>query len=197
MAQEKRIYLALGDSMSIDDYTGVDGGGAVRQFYRELSPEWELKDLTVDGCIMGGVPRNERADLITLTIGGNDALMMASNWEPSQEGKVMRRFTEEHLSLLRRIRGANPHACIMVGNVYAPQTPLSSNLAHLLNQANQAIQANTEKVRAILLDIFGTFSGHENEYLCHEIEPSLKGATAIAGLFKQGYGQWNSREGSG
>jgi len=30
---ERRTYLALGDSMSIDLYTGVEGGGAVRQFY--------------------------------------------------------------------------------------------------------------------------------------------------------------------
>ena len=28
---ERRTYLALGDSMSIDLYTGVEGGGAVSQ----------------------------------------------------------------------------------------------------------------------------------------------------------------------
>ena len=29
-----RIYLALGDSISIDDYTGVPGGGAPSQLAR-------------------------------------------------------------------------------------------------------------------------------------------------------------------
>ena len=29
MSKERRTYLALGDSMSIDLYTGVKGGGAV------------------------------------------------------------------------------------------------------------------------------------------------------------------------
>jgi hypothetical protein len=29
------------------------------------------------------------------------------------------------------------------------------------------------------------FLGHEAEYLCYNIEPSLKGATVIADLFEQ------------
>ena len=69
-----KTYLALGDSMSIDDYTGVRGGGAVNQFFRTLGNEWSLDDRTFDGCQMVGVPRNGRGDLITLTIGGNDLL---------------------------------------------------------------------------------------------------------------------------
>jgi hypothetical protein len=35
-----------------------------------------------------------------------------------------------------------------------------------------------------LADIRGNFRGREQEYLCFDIEPSLKGATMIAGLFK-------------
>ena len=42
-----RTYLALGDSMSIDDYTGVAGGGAVNQFYRRLGDGWTLDDRTL------------------------------------------------------------------------------------------------------------------------------------------------------
>jgi hypothetical protein len=41
------IYLALGDSISIDDYTGVRGGGAASQLARKLG--LELVDLTLDG----------------------------------------------------------------------------------------------------------------------------------------------------
>jgi hypothetical protein len=36
-----------------------------------------------------------------------------------------------------------------------------------------------------LADIHGRFLGNEREYLCYGIEPTLKGATAIAGLFEQ------------
>ena len=67
-------FLALGDSMSIDDYTGVQGGGAVNQFFRTLGKNWTLDDRTFDGCLMAEVPQNGRGDLITLTIGGNDLL---------------------------------------------------------------------------------------------------------------------------
>jgi hypothetical protein len=47
------IYLALGDSISIDDYTGVRGGGAASQLARKL--DVELVDLTFDGNTTDGV----------------------------------------------------------------------------------------------------------------------------------------------
>ncbi len=46
-------YLALGDSISIDDYTGVRGGGAPSQLARKLG--LELVDLTRDGNTTHGV----------------------------------------------------------------------------------------------------------------------------------------------
>jgi hypothetical protein len=42
-----RTYLALGDSISTDDHTGVRGGGAPSQLARKLGVE--LVDLTRDG----------------------------------------------------------------------------------------------------------------------------------------------------
>lgn len=71
------VYLAVGDSMSIDDYTGVDGGGAASQLARKLC--LELLDLTPDGITTAGVlallPRAPAAaDVVTLTAGGNDLL---------------------------------------------------------------------------------------------------------------------------
>ena len=47
------IYLALGDSISIDDYTGVRGGGAASQLARKLG--LDLVDLTRDGNTAHGV----------------------------------------------------------------------------------------------------------------------------------------------
>src|SRR4029450_12654309 len=73
----KGIYVALGDSISIDDYTGVRGGGAASQLARRLG--LELVDLTRDGnttqgvlADLAGAPPN--ADVVTLTAGGNDLL---------------------------------------------------------------------------------------------------------------------------
>jgi lysophospholipase L1-like esterase len=72
-----RTYLALGDSISIDDYTGVPGGGAPSQLARKLGVE--LVNLTSDGNTTQGVltdltPAPAAADVITLTAGGNDLL---------------------------------------------------------------------------------------------------------------------------
>jgi lysophospholipase L1-like esterase len=71
------IYLALGDSISIDDYTGVHGGGAASELARKLGRE--LADLTLDGNTTQGVLADlarapAAADIVTLTVGGNDLL---------------------------------------------------------------------------------------------------------------------------
>jgi len=78
----KNCYLALGDSMSIDKYTGVPGGGVVNQLVKRLQARdgdcWDLIDRTYDGCVMAGVPiigwSQKTVELITITIGGNDIL---------------------------------------------------------------------------------------------------------------------------
>jgi lysophospholipase L1-like esterase len=73
----KGIYVALGDSVSIDDYTGVRGGGASSQLARRLG--LELVDLTRDGNTTQGVLADlagapPSTDVVTLTAGGNDLL---------------------------------------------------------------------------------------------------------------------------
>src|SRR3712207_1617274 len=71
------VYPALGDSISIDDYTGVAGGGAPSQLAQALGAE--LVDLTRDGNTTHGVLDDlarapAQADVVTLTAGGNDLL---------------------------------------------------------------------------------------------------------------------------
>src|SRR5919202_1857927 len=72
-----RLYLALGDSISIDDYTGVRGGGAPAQLARRLGAD--LVDLTRDGNTTQGVLADlvrapDAADVVTLTAGLNDGI---------------------------------------------------------------------------------------------------------------------------
>lgn len=176
-------YLALGDSMSIDDYTGVEGGGAVNQFHRSLGEGWRLDDRTRDGCTMPGVPTDGRGDVITLTIGGNDLLVRREHYLAHGVDE----FAAEHRRLLRAIRHRNPDATLIVGDIYAPAQPLSAEEAEGLRQANAAIHASCAEFGALLAPIHDTFRGHEQEYLCLGIEPTLAGATAIAELFLEEY----------
>jgi GDSL-like Lipase/Acylhydrolase family len=71
------VYLALGDSISIDDYTGTRGGGAASRLARKLG--LDLVDHTRDGNTTEGVLADlararASADVVTLTAGGNELL---------------------------------------------------------------------------------------------------------------------------
>jgi lysophospholipase L1-like esterase len=84
MATDVRMrYLALGDSLPIDKYTGEAGGGAASQLARHLGRDGEFVDLMRDGQVTNAVLRDLARlrrtgslapDLVTLTIGGNDFL---------------------------------------------------------------------------------------------------------------------------
>lgn len=181
------IYLALGDSMSIDKYTGVDGGGAVSQFHKWLGDDWRLIDKTADGCTMDGVDATAIGDLITLTIGGNDALQ---NFDRvTTEGVAF--LLQRHRELLQKIRATNPASCLIVGNIYSPQTKLSAALERMLSQLNEGIEDNVGAVDGHLADIRAAFKGRESTHLCLDIEPTLTGATAIAQLFIEQYKTWH------
>lgn len=179
MADTKK-YLALGDSMSIDDYTGVKGGGAVHQFFHTLGDGWMLDDRTFDGCQMAGVPRDARGDLITLTIGGNDLLWNKEKY--LSEG--LAEFSAEHKALLAEIRRANPNSRFIVGDIYAPAAPLSDSESSALEEANAAIRANCKETGAPQAEINKAFKGFEQTFLCLGIEPTLQGAKVIAELFQ-------------
>ena len=166
--------------MSIDDYTGVQGGGAVNQFFRSLGSDWMLDDRTFDGCRIDGVPIDGHGDVITLTIGGNDLLWNRERY--LTEG--LEGFDREHLALLHALRRVNPAACVIVGDVYHPDAALPQQMKEALLAANRLIQANCLKVGARLAPIYETFRGHEPDFLCMQIEPTLRGAEAIAGLFR-------------
>lgn len=176
----RRVYLALGDSMSIDAYTGVVGGGAARQFHTRLGSEWELIDWSRDGCRMKEVPTAHRGDLITLTVGGND--LLGNFTRAMSDG--LDEFAAQHLRLLRALRDTNPNSSILIGNIYQPDSAVLRQYEHLLEEANARIQKNVNFIAATLVDIHAAFLGREAELLTLEIEPNLAGATAIAGLFE-------------
>ena len=206
-----KTYIALGDSISIDEYplreTGVSGIGAVSLFHRRLReqyPQLELVDLTADGATTDDVLRwqlpnvnatNDEA-LVTITAGGNDLLMNLRAARPPV------RLVEGTLDRLTRIvdevTRTLPNALVLLGTVYDPSD--GTNLlyderldreAQWLARLNEGIRALANRGNVRLADIHQHFLGHgmtapENDrwYWSGLIfEPNAAGARAVAELW--------------
>ena len=183
------VYVALGDSISIDDYTGVAGGGAPSQLARRLGAD--LFDLTRDGNTTEGVLADlarapAAADVVTLTAGGNDLLV----------GDLPRRILRRLEQIADRIQPFR--ARVILNTVYDPsdgdnevgrrELGLSRLAAMELRRRLNALNGGIRKLSAergfLLADLERLFHGHgvasSEPWFVHVIEPNLAGATAIA-----------------
>jgi len=183
------VYLALGDSISIDDYTGVAGGGAPSQLARRLRAD--LVDLTRDGNTTEGVLADladaaAAADIVTLTAGGNDLLV----------GHLPRGILRRLEQVADRIEPFG--ARVVVNTVYDPSDDdddvgrrelrlsrlAALDLRRRLNALNGGIRKLAAERGFLLADLERVFLGHgvasEEPWFVHVIEPNLAGATAIA-----------------
>ncbi len=137
------MYVALGDSMSIDEYAGGPGRGAASLFYRNhpdwpefqgqdlhgLLPDLRFRMLAFDGATSEGVLSLQvpalrqlptAARIITLTVGGNDLLSYfgISQRQADQAAGHLRRRLERILDGCSSALGGP--GCILVGNIYDP-----------------------------------------------------------------------------
>jgi lysophospholipase L1-like esterase len=186
------VYLAIGDSISIDDYTGVGGGGAASQLARKLGVD--LVDLTRDGNTTQGVLADlaaapPAADVVTLTAGGNDLL----------EGDLPRAILRRLHQIARRLQPLGGR--VIVNTIYDPSDGDNdvgrrelglSRLATIelrtrLNVLNRQIEKLAREYGFLLGDLERLFHGHgvasTEPWFVEVIEPNLAGATAIGGYW--------------
>ena len=130
------LYVALGDSMSIDDYAGGPGRGAASLLHRNRDgdfPEWSGRDLTAagftaqvlaaDGAIstdvigkqLNGI--TDAPTLVTLTVGGND--LMVHYGDTAAAYGVIGRVAAATEGVLRRLPPAG-ECRVVVTTVYDP-----------------------------------------------------------------------------
>jgi lysophospholipase L1-like esterase len=182
-------YVALGDSISIDDYSGGPGRGGASLLARNRDddfPDWRGRDLgdrpfhllATDGgtsrsLLDHQLPRLQRSGLrpsvVTLTIGGNDVL----GWYGDTAGAlgaadaaVVR--TDEALGRVRDL--ADPSARVVVGTVYDPSDgtadaeqaglPPWPEVVEVLDHLNTALRDVAGRHGAAVADIHGRFLGH-------------------------------------
>ena len=183
------VYLAIGDSISIDNYTGIPGGGAPAQLARKLG--FELVDLTRDGNTTRGVLADldrapAAADVVTLTAGGNDLL----------GGELPRSIARRLGQIADRIERLD--ARVIVNTVYDPSDGdnevgrrelrlswlATLELRRRLNAVNGEIRKLARERGFLLADLERLFHGHgvgsRDPWFVLVIEPNLAGATAMA-----------------
>ena len=139
---EATTYVALGDSISIDDYSGGPGRGGASLFFAnpdEDFPEWRGRDLrtldpgttfsllATDGAttrtlVQTQLPRLRalalRPTVVTLTIGGNDLLGAYGDTDAALGVIAAVRAAVD--LVLAELAGTAPAAKITVGTVYDP-----------------------------------------------------------------------------
>jgi acyl-CoA thioesterase-1 len=183
------VYVALGDSISIDDYTGKLGGGAPSQLARKLG--LDLVDLardanTTENVLADLVRTPTAADLVTLTAGGNDLL----------RGDSPRRILGRLDEIGRRIRPLG--ARVILNTIYDPSDGDNNvgrrdlglswlaaiELRRRFNAVNDGIGRLAREHGFLLADLERLFHGHglasDEPWFVQVIEPNLAGATAIA-----------------
>lgn len=195
-------YLALGDSISIDLYTGVGGGGAAAQFSRLIQAD-EFIDLTYDGCVTTGLIAKfaiapKSADVITVTIGGNDLLsgfffrMAGDRGAKVALGALLGNLDE----IAKRLAA---YRCpVILNTIYDPtdgddtraiELGLPVEARQALDLINGRLKAIAQRDGFLLCDLEALFHGHGNwspdPWIVEAIEPNHKGATQIANAWKE------------
>ncbi|MDQ3885701.1 MAG: SGNH/GDSL hydrolase family protein [Actinomycetota bacterium] len=138
------VYVALGDSISIDDYAGGEGRGGASLLVRNRDddfPEWRGRDLsTLDPAVRyyllaedGGttstvldwqLPQLETSTIaptvVTLTVGGND--LLGAYGDTQRAGEVVSVVRNRVGQILARLCSVlrRPNDPVIVGTVYDP-----------------------------------------------------------------------------
>ncbi len=137
------MYVALGDSISIDEYAGGPGRGGASLLARNRDddfpdwvgrdlakrrPDWAFHLLATDGATSTSVlerqlPRlaalDRAPELVTLTVGGNDLLQAYGETRAARA--VIARVSGDVDRILASVLGAMPAAgALVLGTVYDP-----------------------------------------------------------------------------
>jgi lysophospholipase L1-like esterase len=138
-----KCYVGLGDSISIDEYAGGPGWGAISLFYRnkdDIYPAFKGKDLrstypridlhylASDGATCSTVleeqlpalpPADDNPTIITLTVGGNDFLTALGPGGGIDRGAIDD-FRSNLVEILETLCEHFPNSFIILGTIYDP-----------------------------------------------------------------------------
>jgi lysophospholipase L1-like esterase len=182
------LYVALGDSMSIDVYAGGPGRGAASLLHRnrdEDFPDWAGRDMGTGGyklrilardgattadVLHGQLPLLDSSpDLVTVSMGGND--LIATYGDSRAAEAMIATVADLAEQVLGGVRAAGgPRAQIVVTTVYDPSDgtgavpgrllPPWPDGPRLVRTLNAALAAVADRHGALVADVHDRFHGH-------------------------------------
>ncbi|HBJ38640.1 MAG TPA: lipase [Planctomycetaceae bacterium] len=185
--------VLLGDSI-FDNESYVSNGHSVIEHLNQLLPsDWRATLLAVDGAISDSVLlQTERlpsdATQLVLSVGGNDALRIASSLFASRSAdvrealgllrQVVARFCHQYSQVLDRLSGTG--LPLTVCTIYDSVPNLGEAELAGLAVFNDIITRECFKRRANLIDLRLLCDAHEDYSEISPIEPSHQGGLKIA-----------------
>ncbi len=167
-------YIALGDSISIDEYpqreTGRAGLGAASLFHRNDNGVWpefagrdlshtypgiKVQNLATDGATTEDVLRYQLArmkptddeTIVTVTAGGNDMLMYLRS--PTPPGRLVERITERIEGIVDSLASSLPRVTILLGTVYDPSDGTNELYGERLDREAKWLAGVNDAIRRI------------------------------------------------
>jgi lysophospholipase L1-like esterase len=180
------VYVALGDSMSIDAYAGGVGRGAASLLFRNRDgdfPDWSGRELAragfttqtlaFDGATSTDVVREQLAmitedpTLVTITMGGNDLMRVYGDTAAAREAVDLVAAAAE--AVLRRLP-PDDNRRVVITTVYDPSDGTGYVPTAALppwpegSAAVQALNAElgrlADRYGAVVADVHAAFLGH-------------------------------------
>ncbi|MEU4163655.1 SGNH/GDSL hydrolase family protein [Actinoplanes sp. NPDC026670] len=200
-------YVALGDSMSIDDYAGGPGHGAASLLHHTLGDtgdDWTLDVLARDGAVTADILHRQLPqltappDLVTITMGGND--LLTAYGDDTAAAAVVGRFAAQAQAVLAKLPRTSR---IVLTTVYDPSDGTGTapgltpwpNAPHWIGALNTILADLATRHGTLLADVHAAFTGHgatagditgtdarpanRDLWFCGVIEPNAWGAHAI------------------
>lgn len=167
-------YLALGDSISIDDYpqreTGRGGLGAASLLHHNddafwpefagrdlahLHPDVTVQILAADGATTEDVLRYQLArirpadddTIVTVTTGGNDMLMYVRS--PHPPGRLVEGIIERVERIVESLESNLPRATILLGTIYDPSDGTNELYGERLDREAEWLAGVNDGIRRI------------------------------------------------
>jgi lysophospholipase L1-like esterase len=193
--------LALGDSLTEGVGDHEQKGGYVSRLRQQLLQHKGVRTLSVinfgkrglrisklDDVVHEHVNEVQQADLIFITIGGNDMMKIVRShfFDLSYTlfEKEQKRFAERLDHLLAMIRTYNPHATIVLVGLYnpfsnlLPNIPEISDVIDLWNNGSKAVLARYD--RTIFVNVKDLFDGRDDVLYSDQFHPNEVGYELIA-----------------